>query len=63
MIIKLIETKCKKLKANAKNLKKVNHLKGWDTKLLAYVLNSRDKVAGLPGECSTFKVLDFARLN
>ena len=32
-----------------KRLTKANHSKGWDAKLLAYVPQGRDRVAGLPG--------------
>jgi hypothetical protein len=34
-----------------KRLIKANHSKGWDAKLLAYVPQARDTVAGLPGGC------------
>ncbi len=32
------------------DLKKANQSKGWDAKLLAYVADTRDTVAGLPGD-------------
>src|SRR2546425_13295142 len=34
-----------------KRLITANHSKGWDAKLLAYVPQTRDTVAGLPGGC------------
>jgi hypothetical protein len=37
-----------------KRLTKANHSKGWDAKLLAYVPQLRDRVAGLPGGCRSF---------
>jgi hypothetical protein len=36
-----------------RDLKKANHSKGWDAKLLAYVPTPRNMVAGLPGAHST----------
>ena len=39
------------LKFRLKRLIKANHSKGWDAKLLAYVPQTRDTVAGLPGGC------------
>jgi hypothetical protein len=33
----------------SRNPKKANYLKGWDAKLLAYILGNRDTEAGLPG--------------
>jgi hypothetical protein len=38
-------------KCRPKRLIKANHSKGWDAKLLAYVPQARDRVAGLPGGC------------
>jgi hypothetical protein len=38
-------------KFRLKRLIKANHSKGWDAKLLAYVPQTRDTVAGLPGGC------------
>jgi hypothetical protein len=39
---------------------KANHSKGWDAKLLAYVPQLRDTVAGLPGGCRSCLLRDGA---